>query len=184
VLREFKDTHNDVKRVGQNEHRDKGFEYPLPYFVGLKIVHIVLVDYHRDKLIAQHESQYNARYGDNHRLGQRAYKVEHVCVPSLRRLSYVGGDFADFGVHFVEHARKVGDNAVRQDLPEPIGDCVRYPVHPLSTPLAELPLLIIVTLRSFKETQAASGFCRLPPVPLLRREPFLCAVKIQRDFQK
>jgi hypothetical protein len=125
------------------EHGDERLENPFPNFIGLKIVHIVFVDYHCNQLVAQHESQYYARDRDDNRFGQRADKVENAGIPALRSCAHLPRYLADFSVYLIEHSREIRDNALSKHLPYPIGDSVFNRVHPLSTPLPGIVLSII-----------------------------------------
>jgi hypothetical protein len=137
-------------------------------------VHIIFVDDHSNQLVTQDKSQDYPSYRDDDRLGQGADKIEHVGVPPLRGLPDLPGYLADLSVHLVKHSREVGDYAVREHLPNPSGDCVCNPVHPLSTPLWGLKTSSIVNLHSFLTESGRQWRKPLTVRFSLWGEPLLC----------
>ena len=103
MLRHVKYRHSDVKGVRDKHHRDKRFNDPLVENKGFKIVEVVAVDNHGDKLIAQNKREYHTRDWHHHIIAECAYHGEYPGVPCRRGRPHVRRDLPDLCVDLVEH---------------------------------------------------------------------------------
>ena len=81
---------------------------------------VVLFGDHRDQLVAEHECDDHACYGDDDRLGERTDHAENVAVPALRGLPDLFSDrrslFVDIGKHGCQVAFDQSDEEVADRL--------------------------------------------------------------------
>ena len=126
ALRHIEYRHDDVPSVGDDEHRAEGLEDPLPEKPGVKIVEIILFHDELDQLIAHDEGEDDAGDGDDDRFREAADHVEDAAVPAGRRHAHLAGDLAHLRIHGVKGPGEVGDDAVDQQLLEPLLDHFNY----------------------------------------------------------
>ena len=137
ALRHIEYRHDDVPGIGDDEHRAEGLEDPLPEKPGVKIVEIILFHDELDQLIAHDEGEDDTGDRDNDRFGQAADHVEDTAVPARGRHAHLAGDLAHLRIHGVKGPGEVGDDAVDQQLLEPLLDHFNY--HGWSHLLSEAP---------------------------------------------
>ena len=104
MLRYVKDCHCNIKGVGNEENRYPRLEKPLEEHERIHFVHIVLLNDHADKLIAEDIGNDKPRYGNDHILTERLYHGKYACVPALRGLPDLCGNGADLFVYIPEHS--------------------------------------------------------------------------------
>ena len=81
TLRYVEHRHDDVERVGQNQHGNEGFEHPLEEHPCVDVVKVIAVDQHLNQLIAHNEGEHQPGYRQNNRFGKLLYHGEHPGVP-------------------------------------------------------------------------------------------------------
>lgn len=82
----IKDSHCDVKGVGDDEHRHPSLEEPLEEHKRVHIMQTVLIRYHSDKFCHENVGNDKPRNRKHDRLGKRLYHGEDIRIPG-RRLS-------------------------------------------------------------------------------------------------
>ena len=102
TLRGFKDAHDDVPCVGDDQHRRGGFEHPFEDDERIEIVNVVLVNDHLNEFERCDDGKDRARNGDDHMIRKTLNHGENAAVPLLLGLAYVVGNTGDLGIHLVE----------------------------------------------------------------------------------
>ena len=98
TLRGFKDAHDDVPCVGDDQHRCGGLEHPFEDDERIEIVKVVLVDNHLNEFERCNDGENRARNGDDHMIRKPLNHGENAAVPLLRVLAYVVGNTGDLGI--------------------------------------------------------------------------------------
>lgn len=129
VLCDIKNRHDEVKGMIDNENGDPSLEHPLDEHPCVDVVHIVLVNDHTDKLIAEDRRNDQSGNRQDRRLGQTADDGENAGVPCLRRFSHFARDLGNAGVHAIKHTRQIPLNGFDQEFLDPFIDRVEYEIH-------------------------------------------------------
>ena len=87
---------------------------------------IILFHDELDQLIAHDEGEDDTGDGDDDRFREAADHVEDAAVPADRRHAHLAGDLAHLCIHGVKGPGEVGDDAVDQQLLEPLLDHFNY----------------------------------------------------------
>ena len=124
TLRGFKDAHDDVPCVGDDQHRRGGFEHPFEDDERIEIVKVVLVDDQLNEFERCDDGENCARNGDDHMIRKTLNHGENAAVPLLRGLAYVVGNTGDLGIHLVEQPRQVIHNTLDEQLPNPFREFI------------------------------------------------------------
>ena len=124
TLRGFKDAHDDVPCVGDDQHRRGGFEHPFEDDERIEIVKVVLVDDHLNEFERRDDGENRARNGDDHMIRKPLNHGENAAVPLLRGLAYVVGNAGDLGIHLSNSPGQVIHNTLDEQLPNPFREFI------------------------------------------------------------
>lgn len=95
--------HRDVKGIRYQINRNICLEYPDKDIKCLKLMKIIFLRHHRNQFITQDEGNDHPCNGDHYRFRQIFDQRKNTPVPSLRCLSDLCCDCANFVIDFYEH---------------------------------------------------------------------------------
>ena len=125
-MRNIKHAHDDIPTVRNEKNGDKRLENPLKEDGCVKIVHIVLFDYHVYQLIAHYKGDDDTRNRDNDVFRQAAYHIENARVPPCGSSSQFGGNLANLRIYAVKQAGQVSEYSVCENTPKPFFQHLSY----------------------------------------------------------
>ena len=136
-LRQIKNTHDNIKGVGDQVDGAAGLDDPFGNQGRLKAGQVVVLGDHLHQLIAGHQGQENTCNGKNCRIGYPADHLKYTGFKVRRTCAHLRGNLSHLLVHRIEQAGEVGHDCAGQNTFDPVRNRVEYGFQRVSPPLSE-----------------------------------------------